>query len=172
LKLGEVRFQKEGHGQRELTERPLGYIHEPYDHYGFSKGVAHWIERHNRYSSEEVELLQRLRGEQLRLRDLLCGGSVAQRRCLKRIGARLSNQPLARFFYIYVVRGGFLDGHAGFVYCLLLLAQDIHVYAKLAEGEYCETGQSLGAKGLTPLMRLARLESVLLKTPKVKESEK
>src|SRR5262245_26006878 len=32
LKLGAVRFEKEGHGQREVTEGPLGYIREPYDH--------------------------------------------------------------------------------------------------------------------------------------------
>lgn len=133
LKLGAVRFRKEGHGQREVTEGPLGYIQEPYDHYGFSKGVAHWIERHNRYSSEEVELVQRLRGEPLQLRDLLRGGSIARRRCLKRIGARLSCLPFVRLFYLYVLRGGFLDGHVGLVYCLLLLAQDIHLYAKLSE---------------------------------------
>jgi glycosyltransferase involved in cell wall biosynthesis len=133
MKLGEVRFAKEGHGQREVTKGKLGYIREPYDHYGFSKGVAHWIDRHNRYSSEEVELVQRLRGEPLQLGDLLRGGSLARRRCLKRIGARLSSLPFIRLFYLYVLRRGFLDGHAGLVYCLLLLAQDIHVYAKVTE---------------------------------------
>ena len=140
LKLGEVRFQKEGHGQREVSTGPLGYIREPYDHYGFSKGVAHWIERHNRYSSDEVELLRRLRGEPLQLLDLVRGGAIARRRCIKRIGARMWFRPLMRFFYVYFLRRGFLDGRAGLVYCLLRVAHDIHVDAKLAEAPSYEHG--------------------------------
>jgi glycosyltransferase involved in cell wall biosynthesis len=136
LKLGEVRFQKEGHGQREVSKGPLGYIREPYDHYGFSKGLAHWIERHNRYSSEETELLQRLREEPLRLVDMLQGGPIARRRCIKRIGARMPCRPFARFLYTYIVRRGFLDGRAGLIYCLLRAAHEIHVDAKLAEATF------------------------------------
>jgi glycosyltransferase involved in cell wall biosynthesis len=149
LKLGAVRFRKEGHGQREVADGPLGYIREPYDHYGFSKGVAHWIDRHNRYSSEEVELIQRLRNEPLQLSELLLNGSVARRRCLKRIGARLSCLPFARALYLYVLRGGFLDGHAGFVYCLLLLAQDIHVHAKVAEVRFRKDRKASRAENAT-----------------------
>jgi glycosyltransferase involved in cell wall biosynthesis len=139
LKLGEVRFQKEGHGQRELTEGPLGYIHEPYDHYGFSKGIAHWIERHNRYSSDEMELLWRLRHEPLRPLELVRGGPIARRRCVKRIGARVWCRPLVRFLYTYILRRGFLDGHAGLIYCLLRVAHDIHVDTKLAEARFSKT---------------------------------
>ncbi len=50
LKRGHVAYRKEGHGQREVTEGPLGYLKEPYDHFGFSQGIAHWIARHNEYS--------------------------------------------------------------------------------------------------------------------------
>ena len=138
LKRGAVGFRKEGHGQREVTDGRLGYIREPYDHYGFSKGIAHWIERHNRYSSNEGELLQRLRDEPLRLRDLLRGGPVVRRRCLKRFRARIWCRPLVRFIYSYVFQRGFLDGRAGLVYCLLRVAHDIHIGAKLAEAEFSE----------------------------------
>lgn len=133
LKAGAVRFRKEGHGQREVTAGPLDHIQEPYDHYGFSKGVAFWIERHNRYSTDEVELIERLRIEPLQLGDLLGRGAVSRRRCLKRIAARLGLRPLLRFVYMYFLRCGFLDGHAGLVYCLLRVAHEIHVNAKLAE---------------------------------------
>jgi glycosyltransferase involved in cell wall biosynthesis len=153
LKLGAVRFLKEGHGQREVTEGTLGYINEPYDHYGFSKGVAHWIERHNHYSSEEVELIQRLRNEPLGLRDLLVGGSLGRRRCLKRIGARVWCRPLVRFFYVYVLRLGFLDGRVGLVYCALRLAHDIHIDAKLAEAEPGEHSRRQRAKVLQARQR-------------------
>ncbi|MEZ6146252.1 MAG: glycosyltransferase family 2 protein [Planctomycetaceae bacterium] len=61
----EVRYRKEGHGQREVTDGPLGYIEEPYDHYGFINGLEHWIARHNKYSTNEVELIQHLRTQPL-----------------------------------------------------------------------------------------------------------
>ena len=136
LRLGQVRFQKEGHGQREVTAGPLAYIHEPYIHNGFSKGVSDWIARHNRYSSQEGELIQRLRNEPLRLRDLLSRDAVQRRRCLKRIAARAGCRPLSRFIYLYFIRRGFLDGRAGFLFCLLRVAHEIHITAKLAEREY------------------------------------
>jgi len=144
LKQGSVRFRKEGHGQREVSTGPLGYLHEPYDHYGFSKGIAHWIERHNRYSSEEMELVKRLRDEPLQLTDLVYSGAVVRRRCLKRLRARLWCRPLLRFVYTYVFRGGFLDGRPGLVFCLLRVAHDIHVDAKLVEAELKERRDGSG----------------------------
>lgn len=138
LKLGEVRFRKEGHGQRETTDGNLGFIQEPYDHFGFNKGVSHWIERHNRYSTEELELVLRMREEPLRLRDLF-SHSVARRRCLKRVAARFqAARPFLRFFYTYFWRLGFLDGRPGLLFCLLRVAHEIHISVKLAEMRFDE----------------------------------
>ncbi len=133
LRRGEVRYRKEGHGQREVTQGSLGFIREPYDHDGFSKGVADWIARHNRYSTHEVELILKLRREPLRLIDLFRRDPLVRRRCLKRVAARLPLRPVTRFVYSYVFRGGFLDGRAGWHYCLLRASHEIHVEAKLAE---------------------------------------
>ena len=93
LKLGHVRYRKEGHGQREVADDPLGYIDEPYDHYGFSKGISNWVERHNRYSTDEVELIRRLREEPVAIGDLFSLDSVKRRRCLKRLAARSGCRP-------------------------------------------------------------------------------
>ena len=133
FKNGTVRFRKEGHGQREVTDRPLGYIRQPYDHYGFSKGVAEWIARHNAYSTNEVELIQRLRREPVQLSRLFARDAVRRRRCLKRLAARVGFRPLFRFLYLYLLRGGFLDGRAGLLFCLLRAAHEIHITVKLAE---------------------------------------
>lgn len=135
LRQGQVRYRKEGHGQREVTDGSLGYVREPYDHYGFSKGIAHWIDRHNAYSTNEVELIHRLRREPLALRDLFRRDSIQRRRCLKRLAARVGFRPLFRFLYMYFVRMGFLEGRAGLIFCLLRVAQEIHITAKLAEAE-------------------------------------
>lgn len=133
LRRGAVRYQKEGHGQREVTSGPLGYIRAPYDHFGFSKGVADWIARHNQYSTHEIELILQLRREPLRLTDLFRRDPVVRRRCLKRVAARIPLRPVTRFLYSYIFRGGFLDGRAGWHYCLLRASHEIHVEAKLAE---------------------------------------
>lgn len=135
LKRGEVRYRKEGHGQREVTTGKLGYIKEPYDHLDLSKGVADWLAKHNAYSSNEVELVWRLAEEPYQLSDLF-KSPIERRRCLKRIAARLKFGRVFRFFYIYIIRGGFLDGKAGLIYCLLRVSQEIHVIAKLAEASY------------------------------------
>lgn len=132
LKLGHVHYKKEGHGQREVSDGPYEYIKAPYDHYGFSKGVAHWIERHNRYSSDEIELIQKLRNERLALRDLF-KGPISRRRCLKRIAARMGCRPFLRFLYLFVIRRGFLDGRSGFMFCRLRVAHEIHIAVKIAE---------------------------------------
>ncbi len=136
LKSGRVRFRAEGHGQREVTDGPLGYISEPYDHYGMSKGIAEWIARHNEYSSREVELLERLAGEHWKVVDLLARDPIVRRRALKIVAARVPARPLVRFVYTYILRGGFLDGRAGLVYCLLRLAHEIHIWAKRMERRY------------------------------------
>jgi glycosyltransferase involved in cell wall biosynthesis len=134
LRKGYVRFQKEGHGQREIANGPLGYIREPYDHYGFSKGISHWIERHNHYSTNEAELILRLRNEPLRLHELFFRDPVKRRRCLKRLAARLViSRPIARFIYLYFIRGGILEGKPGLLFCLLRFAHEVHIAAKLAE---------------------------------------
>ena len=140
LRLGHVRYRKEGHGQREVAEGPLGYVREPYDHLNFSKGIAEWIARHNKYSTNEIELIHRLRSEPLRLGDLASTDALQRRRCLKRLAARTGFRPILRFLYVYVIRGGFLDGYPGLMFCLLRVAQECHITAKLAEAAAIDRG--------------------------------
>jgi hypothetical protein len=127
-----------------VTAGPLGYVHEPYDHYGFSKGVANWIARHNEYSSAELDLLARLADEPLRIGDLFRRDPL-RRRCLKRLAARAGFRPLFRFLYTYIVRGGFLDGRPGLYFCLLRVAHEIHITVKLAERRHA-TGRIPAAR--------------------------
>lgn len=138
LRLGEVRFRKEGHGQRETTDGPFVYFREGWRHEGFSQGVSHWIARHNRYSSEETELLVRLRNEKMSLRELVSSDPIVRRRSAKRLGAKLPFRPLTRFVYTYVLRRGFMDGIPGLMYCLLRVAHDIHIVVKLYELRHVE----------------------------------
>ena len=133
MKRGKVRYEKMGHGQKEVTSGRLDYLQEPYDHHGFSQGVAHWIARHNKYSSEETTHILDLRRQDLHPRDLWNPDSVIRTRCMKRIAARLPFRPLIGFLYLYVWKRGFIDGYAGLMFCLLRLTHDIHILVKLEE---------------------------------------
>lgn len=133
LKRGHVRFRKEGHGQREMTEGRCIYFRSSWLHNAFSKGVRQWIDRHNQYSSEEAELIMLLRAERLDWSAIFSFDPIIRRRALKRIAAHAPFRPFLRFFYTYVLRGGFIDGRAGLHYCALNFAHDVHIMIKLAE---------------------------------------
>lgn len=139
VKTGEARFAKSGHGQREdAPKRGAGYLRTPYDHMNFSKGIADWVERHNRYSSEEARESAALRSGPVPLRDLMTGDALARKRALKRLHARLPGRWLWKFFYLYVIKGGFLDGSPGLTYCTLNGFYDFLITAKVREVKLAE----------------------------------
>ena len=131
----QLRFEQVGHGQREVIGAgQVGTLAAPYLHFGFSKGLADWLERHNRYSSDEaakgVEWLRQGSGG---LAGLFSGDPSGRRRALKRLSVRLPLRPALRFIYMYVLRLGFLDGRAGFIYCRLLAMYEYWIVLKMRE---------------------------------------
>lgn len=128
-----TRFSDWGHGQREVTKGAIGTLHQPYLHYNFSKGIAEWVEKHNRYSTLEArETLDRLNQPDATLR--FFGTPIQRRRFIKeRILPRIPAFWLLRFFWMYVVRGGLLDGKAGLYYCLLMSVYQFFIRIKMEE---------------------------------------
>jgi glycosyltransferase involved in cell wall biosynthesis len=121
-------FQKEkvwftdyGHTEREVVEGTTGFLKETYPHYTSGKGFSRWIDKHNRYSTNEaIETLRQLETGSLDWNALFFGASeVDRRRALKDLSLRLPFRPLIRFFYMYVLLGGILDGYPGFTWCML-----------------------------------------------------
>lgn len=134
IKIGEARFAKSGHGQREnAVERKTGYLRTPYDHLNFSKGIADWVDRHNRYSSEEAEETVALRSAPIAVGDLFASDALVKKRARKRLHARLPARWLFKFAYLYVWKGGFLDGYPGFAYCVLNGFYDFLIAVKIKE---------------------------------------
>lgn len=118
LKLGEVRFAKAGHGQKEESAmRGVGHINVAYDHYNFSKGIEEWIAKHNVYSSEEAQLSVNVKREPMT--HCFSPDSMKRKRALKSWFVRMPCRPWIKFFYLYVIRMGFWDGRAGLAYCRL-----------------------------------------------------
>ena len=54
LRRGQVWFDDYGHTEREVVDGPTGFLQETYPHYTCSKGLSRWIEKHNRYSTDEA----------------------------------------------------------------------------------------------------------------------
>lgn len=117
-----LRFKQVGHGQRETLEPGrIGTLKSSLLHFNFSKGLSDWVERHNRYSTAEAQ--QNVCGytnEDVPILDLLSTETHRRRRAAKKIFRRLPCRATIRFIYMYLFRGGILDGKAGFTYCRLL----------------------------------------------------
>ena len=117
---GRLRFTDYGHGQREETDGEVGTLSQPYLHDAFSKGLDDWLGKHNRYSRQEAEQAIREKAEGLRLGDLFSSDSVARRRVMKRIAYRLPARASLRWWYIYLVQLGFLEGREARTYATLI----------------------------------------------------
>ena len=122
----------------------VGRLQSHFEHRSFGKGLDAWFAKHNRYST--LEALETIRHRQRKTLDV--GGLAAvddpvrRRRALKELSFRLPCRPALRFFYMYLLRGGFLDGAPGWTYCRLLAAYERMIVWKVRELERRERGLS------------------------------
>lgn len=115
------RFVEKGHGQREAPGLRLSYLKNNYEHDMSASGVEDWLAKHRRYARREAEAWLAARRPISEELVGLCGSdALSRRRALKSLSYRLPARAFARLFYQYVLRGGFLDGAAGWRYCRLL----------------------------------------------------
>jgi glycosyltransferase involved in cell wall biosynthesis len=103
------------------VEGPIADLSHPLDHFPFSKGIAHWVTKHNLYSTMEAELIHKQQGLQnpslmAALRD---PDFHTRRLHQKAIFYRLPARPLIKWLYMVFLRGAILDGHAGLAYATL-----------------------------------------------------
>ena len=115
----------------EVHEHPVlhgsvGVIASPIDHLDF-RGLHHFIDRHNAYSTWEANRYLQLKA----LPDAeqrLTQRQIAKYRHLARWWF-----PLVYFVMTYIVRGGFMDGHAGLVYAVFKACYFLQIREKIAE---------------------------------------
>ncbi len=129
------------HYVREVNERLMvdGRIHDlggHFDHFPFSKGIDHWFEKHNLYSSMEADCWESRGGgaRSLSLRKALFHPDFNERRYhQKELFYRLPARPFIKFLYLYLVRRGFLDGRAGLTYATLQAIYEYMIILKMRE---------------------------------------
>ncbi|MET3106054.1 glycosyltransferase involved in cell wall biosynthesis [Oxalobacteraceae bacterium GrIS 2.11] len=124
-----IRLFRAGHVRYErlinpitLIDGDIGDLHGYFDHFPFSKGMHHWIGKHNQYSDAEASQIVKNRGNGVpfSLTKTLFEKDPDQRRArLKDLYYRMPLRPLVMFLFLFVAKRGFMDGKAGFRFASL-----------------------------------------------------
>ncbi len=116
------------------VDGPVGRLQRKLLHFFFSKGLAEWIARHNKYSSYEAdETIRALQIGDVSWTDLFSLDPMKRRQTLKELSFRMPCRPWLKFLYMYVLRRGFLDGRAGLTYCTLQSIYEYMICLKVRE---------------------------------------
>jgi glycosyltransferase involved in cell wall biosynthesis len=119
------------HYEREINEvmvvdGEIVDLAESFDHHPFSKGLDHWIAKHNTYSRMEAELIASGQRGQASWKQAFFHPDFNERRVhQKGLFYRMPGRPFIKFAYMMLARRAFLDGWAGIRYALL---QSIYEY--------------------------------------------
>lgn len=120
LRVGRVHYTRDVNEFVEV-EGDTGQLSAPLDHMAFSKGLTHWVAKHNQYSTSEAELL--VSGDAVRdasLKDAFFASDFHDRRAAqKALFYRMPARPALKWIYMMFVRGAVLDGPAGVMYATL-----------------------------------------------------
>jgi glycosyltransferase involved in cell wall biosynthesis len=111
-----------------IPDGPVGELSGYLDHFPFSKGMRHWLDRHNSYSTLEAQqvISNRAAHNAFSITQAFLAKDFNERRYhQKELFYRMPARPLVKFMVLYVAKRGFLDGRAGFTYAAL---QSIYEY--------------------------------------------
>ena len=118
-----------------LLQGNVGYLNNDMLHIDF-RDIYHWLQRHNRYSNWEARVYYNYLTDSHpndSVRPSLLGNAIQRKRFLKKIWVRLPFKPILRFILTYILRLGFLDGQAGYIYARLLSQYEYQIGVKLYE---------------------------------------
>lgn len=121
VRLGHARFRREVNEVLEIDGQIVDLDGVWFDHFPFSKGLTHWVAKHNSYSTGEARIVAEsaFAGEVSWRRALFSRDFNERHSARKAIFYSLPGRPLMRWAYLMFYRRGILDGRAGFVYSTL-----------------------------------------------------
>jgi glycosyltransferase involved in cell wall biosynthesis len=142
LRAGRVRVDREINEEYHATGE-AGFLRAHLHHYPFTKGIQFWVERHNRYSSMEATALSTETRRPIAYSDLLAKDPAIRRKVGKQILYRLPLRPVLVPAYLFLFRGGFLDGPPGIYFSLLRAVYEYMIALKMKEIERRRLGLPL-----------------------------
>jgi glycosyltransferase involved in cell wall biosynthesis len=118
-----------------VVQGSIGELKAHFHHYSFRKGLAAWVDKHNKYSTNEaIESLRSLRQRKVPWTEIFQWKDPSLRRlALKELSFRLPCRGFLRFVYMYLFKAGFLDGVPGYHYCRLLSIYEYLIALKISE---------------------------------------
>lgn len=121
-----------------IPDGPVAELQGYLDHFPFSKGITHWLDRHNSYSTfEAMQIVENRRvNTDFSLKKAFFAQDFNERRFhQKELFYRLPARPLIKFLLLYLAKGGFLDGKAGLTYSILQSIYEFMIVLKVKEAE-------------------------------------
>jgi glycosyltransferase involved in cell wall biosynthesis len=107
-----------------------------FDHYPFSKGYQHWLEKHNSYSTMEAKrwIEEHQTNMQFSIKKAFFSKDFSEKRYhQKGLFYKLPFRPVIKWFYMVIVRRSFLDGTAGITYATLQSIYEYFIVLKTKE---------------------------------------
>jgi glycosyltransferase involved in cell wall biosynthesis len=144
-----VRYEREVNEVLKVDGQ-IADLLEPFDHFPFSKGIRHWIEKHNVYSTMEARIALASRRGQTPFsisRAFFAPDFNERRFHQKELFYRLPMRPVVKWCYIVLARRAFLDGKAGMTYATLQSIYEYMIVLKTRELENSARAQSAGGFG-------------------------
>lgn len=134
VRRGKARYTREVNEVLEVEGR-VADLESPLDHFPFSKGMAHWIRKHDVYSTMEARVIAdgASRGDASWKTALTAKDFHARRVAQKAIFYQLPARPAIKWLYMMFVRGAILDGRAGIAYANLQAMYEYWIVLKTRE---------------------------------------
>jgi glycosyltransferase involved in cell wall biosynthesis len=131
---GKAHYEDRAVHEHMFVDGTVGYLKHDMEH-NDRRGLHYYITKHNQYSTLEArEMAKIILGHQHGEAPRFWSGPTGRRRWIKRyVWPKIPLRWLARFFYMYVLKLGVLDGVVGFNFCLFMAAYEHQVGLKLKE---------------------------------------
>jgi hypothetical protein len=116
-----------------LVDGEVENLNECFDHFPFSKGLNHWITKHNQYSTmEAMQWVKENSGNHtFSFKKALFSKDFSEKRYhQKGLFYKLPGRPMLKWCYMVIWRMGFLDGRAGITYATLQAIYEYFIVLK------------------------------------------
>lgn len=135
FKRGRARYEQREVHEHMLVDGAEGYLAGHMEH-NDRRGLEDYMSKHTRYARLEAkEIVDVMDGVSSAALDAkLFGNSLERRRWIKHVlYPRLPARWVFRFLYMYVWRGGVLDGLTGLRFCLFMTAYELLIGLMIVE---------------------------------------
>jgi glycosyltransferase involved in cell wall biosynthesis len=134
FKRGKARYEEREVHEHMVVEGKTGELKGHMEHWD-RRGLEPYMAKHNHYSTLEAkEILQQTNTKDDTIDAKLFGNAQQRRRWIKRhVYPHLPARWLFRFFWMYLLRFGFLDGVTGLRFCLFISSYELLISLKTVE---------------------------------------